>query len=335
VKLERRSLSRLALPVKALVDRFAFGILVVLSIALLILGKADVQVIELAGARIGDVMLPALEGLTQPVAASRRLVEGVGELVALRAENARLREQNQRLLDWQSAARQLTIENAALRQLLHYRADPERPTAVTGRVVADAGGPFVHTVLINVGAEDGVADGMAAVNERGLIGRVIGVGRRSARVLLLTDFNSRIPVMVEPSRDQAILAGNNSRRPTLVFLPLNPRLAVGNAVVTSGRGGVLPPGLAIGTVTSIDDVGVTVEPLVDFTRLEYVRLLEYGRVLPPEQLEELQQEMYGPLLPPGSAPPAAGPPGEPLAGGTRRGSDEVAAVPGMPSERVP
>ena len=77
-----------------------------------------------------------------------------------------------------------------------------------------------------------------------------------------------------------------------MFLPLNPRLAIGNPVVTSGRGGVLPPGLAIGTVTSIADGVVTVEPLVDFTRLEYLRLLEYARVLPPERLEELQREIY-------------------------------------------
>jgi rod shape-determining protein MreC len=331
VKLERRSLSRLALPLKALLDRFAFGILVVLSIALLVVGRADVHVLNRLGTGIGDAAAPALEVLTRPVAASRRLVEGVGELVALREENARLREQNRRLLEWQSAARQLALENEALRQVLHYRADPGRPTAITGRVIADAGGPFVHTVLINVGADDGVAGGMAAVNERGLVGRVIEVGRRSARVLLLTDFNSRIPVMVEPSRDQAILAGANTRQPTLVFLPLNPRLAVGNAVVTSGRGGVLPPGLAIGTVTSIADGAATVEPLVDFTRLEYLRLLEYARVVPPEQLQELQQEIYGPPLPPGFVAPEPPGPHEPLAGlaGPRR----AAAAPAP--ERAP
>jgi rod shape-determining protein MreC len=168
----------------------------------------------------------------------------------------------------------------------------------------------VQTVIVNAGADQGVAKGMAAVNERGLVGRVIEVGRRSARVLLLTDFNSRVPVMVEPSRDQAILAGDNSREPALVFLPLNPRLSVGDRVVTSGRGGVLPPGLAVGVVSRIDDHKVTVAPFVDWDRLAYLRLLEYARVLPPEQLEELQQEIYGPPLPPdhlASGPSAAAP----------------------------
>jgi rod shape-determining protein MreC len=314
VRLERRSLSRLTLPLKALVDRFAFGALVLLSIALLVVGRANVQLLEGIGTRIGDVLVPALGAMMQPISSTRRVVEQVGELIALRAENARLREQNLRLLEWQSVARQLSLQNAALRQLLSMPADPGQPTAVTGRVIADTGGPFVHTVLLDVGTEHGAARGMAAVNERGLVGRVIGAGRRSSRVLLLTDFNSRIPVMVEPSRDQAILAGNNTGLPGLVFLPINPRLAVGDAVVTSGRGGVLPPGLEVGRVRSIDDAGVVVEPLVDFRRLEYLRLLEYANVVPPERLEELQQEIYGPPMPPGFVPTGAPPAAAPVVG---------------------
>jgi len=297
VKLEPRSLSRLTVPLKALVDRFAFGTLIVASIVLLIVGKADVRLLEIVNTRISDALAPALDVVVQPIEASRRMAQTVGELVALRAENVRLREQNERLLEWQSAARQLALENASLRQVLNAEVEDQRPTAVTARVVADAGGPFVQTVLVNAGSDQGVAKGMAAVNERGLAGRVIEVGRRSARVLLLTDFNSRVPVMVEPSRDQAILAGNNSRTPGLVFLPINPRLSLGDRVVTSGRGGVLPPGLEVGVVSAIGEGKVAVTPLVDWDRLSHLRLLEYGRVLPPEQLEELQQEIYGPPLP--------------------------------------
>ncbi|MGH6920845.1 MAG: rod shape-determining protein MreC, partial [Geminicoccaceae bacterium] len=175
------------------------------------------------------------------------------------------------------------------------------------RVVADAGGPFVHTVLVDAGTDQGVVKGMAAVNERGLVGRVIEVGRRSARVLLLTDFNSRVPVMVEPARDQAILAGDNSREPGLIFLPLNPRMAVGQRVVTSGRGGVLPPGLAVGRISAIDDRKIAVAPVVDWDRLEYVRLLEYSRVVSPETLAKLQREVYGPPRPPAATPLGAEP----------------------------
>ncbi len=309
MKLERRSLSRLAVPLKALVDRFAFGTLIVVSVVLLVVSKADIRLLEAVDSRIGDLLTPALDVAVRPIEASRRLARNIGELVALRAENAELREQNRRLLEWQSTARQLAVENAGLRQLLHGVREDQHPTVVTARVVADAGGPFVQTVLVNAGTEQGVAKGMAAVNERGLVGRVIEVGQRSARVLLLTDFNSRIPVMVEPSRDQAILAGDNSREPGLVFLPLNPRLSVGDRVVTSGRGGVLPPGLAVGVVSAIGRHKVTVAPMIDWDRLAYLRLLDYAPVLPPEQLEDLQQEIYGP-----PAPPAAGSAARPPSG---------------------
>ncbi len=181
MKLERRSLSRLTVPLKALVERFAFGTLIVASIALLVLGKADVRLLEAVNTRITDALTPVLDFAVQPINASRRLAETVGELLALRAENARLREQNARLLEWQSVARQLALENAALRQVLNAELEDEHPTAVTARVVGDAGGPFVQTVIVNAGADRGVVAGMAALNERGLVGRVIEVGRRSAR----------------------------------------------------------------------------------------------------------------------------------------------------------
>ncbi len=75
-------------------------------------------------------------------------------------------------------------------------------------------------------------------------------------------------------------------------------MAVGQRVVTSGRGGLLPPGLAVGRISAIDDRKVTVTLVVDGQRLEYVRLLEYSEVVPPETLATQQREVYGPPKPP-------------------------------------
>jgi rod shape-determining protein MreC len=326
VKLERRSLSRLALPFKSLSDRFAFGVLIALSIGLLVLGKADFEALKAVETRIGDSLAPILSLIAEPIGASRRLAGKAGELIALHQENARLREQNRRLLEWQTVARQMALENAGLRQVLNLDAEPEPPTATAGRVVADTGGPFVHTVIVDAGAMRGVSKGMAAVNERGLVGRVTEVGARSARVLLVTDFNSRIPVIVEPSRDHAILAGDNTHEPGLIFLPLNPRLAVGDRVVTSGRGGVLPPGLPIGVVSAIDDHKIAVTPFVDWDRLEYVRLLQYAAVPGPDPAAEPQDEAPAPPAPAG-VPAGEGPvpPAEPGA------PPEIPASPGGPA----
>lgn len=305
MKLERRTLSRLAVPIKALVDRFAFAALVASSIALLIIGQANLELLAIVSTRISDAVAPVLQIIGRPIDASRDVTRTIGEWVALHEENARLREQNQRLLEWQGVARQLALENQGLRRALQMDPTAEAPTVVAARVIADSGGPFVHTVLVNAGRDHGVVKGMAAVNEHGLVGRVIETGRRSARILLLSDFNSRVPVMVEPSRDQAILAGDNSREPLLVFLPLNPRLSVGDRVVTSGRGGLLPPGLAVGVVSAIGDERVSVRTWVDWDRLEYLRLLEYAAVHPPES--EPQPQIFGPPTPPDGV--AEAPPG--------------------------
>ena len=150
------------------------------------------------------------------------------------------------------------------------------------RIVADAGGPFVQTRLIDAGSRRGVREGMAVVDERGMVGRVVQVGEESARVLLLTDFNSRIPVVVAGSRDQALLVGDNTPYPKLRFLPLSPGFRLGDRVLTSGADGLLPPGLPVGEITAAGEHGITVTLHVDWRRLDEVAVLDYRPVpLPP------------------------------------------------------
>ena len=147
------------------------------------------------------------------------------------------------------------------------------PKRLTVRIVGDSGGGFVRALLIDAGREQGVVTGMPALAPEGLVGRVVDVGRTSARVLLVTDFNSRIPVVIAGSGDHAVLEGDNSPLPRLRFLPLNPSFAVGDLVLTSGRGGILPPGLPVGSIT--DSGGQTrVTPLVDWSRLDYLALID-------------------------------------------------------------
>jgi rod shape-determining protein MreC len=164
---------------------------------------------------------------------------------------------------------------------------PERGASFTAaRVIGDSGGVFVRSVLINAGKADRIEKGDAVVNGEGLIGRVAEAGRRSGRVLLISDLNSRIPVVAEKSRIRAILAGDNSPSPKLAFLSPNARLDVGDRIVTSGHGGVFPAGLPVGRIASVADGVIRVEPFADFHRLEYVRIItEYpgevaGQIIP-------------------------------------------------------
>lgn len=270
-----RSFNRLAQPIKTLAQRFAYLGLVVTAVGLMILGKVDQVLMDAMRANVTDAVAPILDVLSRPVESASRVVDNVRELGRLREENARLRRNEARLLQWQAAANKLEAENRMLRDLLNFKPGPE-PSFITGRVIADTGGAFAHSLILNAGDRDGVTKGEAAVTGDGLIGRVDSVGAHSARILLITDLNSRIPVLVGPNRVRAILAGNNSDRPRLIHLPPGETVAPGDRVITSGHGGAFPVGLPVGQVAAANDKIIDVKPLVDRNRLEYIRVLDFG-----------------------------------------------------------
>lgn len=267
-------ITRLAIPLKGMVQRFTFLSLVIAAFGLMLLGKADTLLEQRLRTVAADVIAPVLGVLSQPVDFIDGVLGQLRELVALRSENQRLRQEVERLNAWHSVARQLEAENKSLRELLSFNATP-RYGFISARVIADGGGPFVRSVLLNVGASGGVAKGQPAVNGDGLVGRVMDAGRRSARLLLVTDLNSRIPVVIEETRLHAILAGDNSNQPQLVFLPDKGEVLVGARVVTSGFGNALPPGLPIGVIVSVRGRTARIRTFVKWDRLEYVRLIDF------------------------------------------------------------
>jgi len=259
---------------KAWLQRFTFALLFIAAFGLMLLGRADSELVLRARAALADAVAPILDGVAQPLASIRQAYDSARDFVNLRAENEALREDQQRLLQWQVVARQLEAENQGLRDLLKFVPDP-KASFVTARVVADNGGAFVRTALVAAGYRDGVRRGDAAMTGEGLVGRVVEVGQRSARILLLTDINSRIPVVVERTRDQAILAGDNSDNPQLLYLPHGSSLEPGDRIISSTAGGAFPPGLPIGIVGSVQDGAAIVSLYVDWDRLEYLRLVDY------------------------------------------------------------
>src|ERR1700693_3303063 len=163
-----------------------------------------------------DDVAPALDALSRPLGAAASLVERARGIVTMYQDNVRLSHENERLLQWQQIALKLSADNRDLRGLL--KSVPEAAVSyVTARVIANSGGGYVRTVMVNGGTEQGLARGQPAVTGEGLAGRLTEVGSRAARVLLITDLNSRIPVVVERSHTGAVLAGDNSERPRLLY----------------------------------------------------------------------------------------------------------------------
>jgi len=203
--------------------------------------------------------------------------------MTLRSENQQLRLDNEQLRRWQAVALALDAENATLKANLRWIPDPA-PSFVTARVVADAGGVYARAVLLSTGPNHGLSKGQIALDERGLVGRVTEIGARSARVLLLTDINSRIPVTLETSRARAILVGTNGPRPRLLHWPEGVSPVEGERVVTSAEANAFPAGLPVGVVHYSATNAPEVETAARLDQLDIVRIFDYGLrgVLPPE-----------------------------------------------------
>jgi rod shape-determining protein MreC len=273
----------LTVPLRGFAHRFVYPLLILGAFGLMILGKADLVLIERLRATMADALSPILSFMSEPAARVADAIEAGRELIRLKEENVQLKLENERLRQWQIVANKLEQENARLRDLTRLVADPPA-TTVSARVVADAGGIFVHSVLIGAGARVGVGKGNAVMTADGLAGRIATLGDRSARVLLLTDLNSRIPVMVEATRERAMLAGDNSPQPRLLYLPSTAHPSAGERIVTSGDGGSFPPGLPVGIVAE-GDGPLRVVPFVDFNRLEFVRVIDFKVEGPVVQTE--------------------------------------------------
>lgn len=278
MKYRAGSVLRLAVPVRALTQRFAFLFLILAAFGLMLLGRAETLVVERVRAGVVDVVAPIMDVMSRPAAKIAEFINDMQHLTELRSENQRLRLQNGHLIQWQTAARKLSTENATLRELLNIVPDA-RVQYASARVISDLGAVFARSVLINAGARHGIAKGQAVLTGDGLAGRVISVGDGSSRALLITDINSRIPVVIEESRERAIVAGDNSGRPRLTFIGPDSRIELGDRVVTSGHGGALPAGLPVGVISEIEDEVIRVQPFVRFDRLEFVRIADFSGVI--------------------------------------------------------
>jgi rod shape-determining protein MreC len=262
-----------------------------------------------AGGRVGGGFVGQVE---ESLFRVRNAWDAAGKLRQAQKENDELKE-------WKELALALSERMERYEALL--KMPPEAlgqgedvDNAISARLILDAGGPFKRTLLANAGADHGVKLGYVALNENGLIGRVVAVGHRSARILLVDDYNSRVPVMGESSRARALLVGRAGQKPRLEtgltletpqlqFVVGAGGLRQGERIVTSGDGGIYPRGILVGWA---DDAGGVWRAKLGAARepIDFVRLIPYVNPEEPEAAPVKQ----GPLPP---APEALIPAGAP------------------------
>jgi rod shape-determining protein MreC len=274
---------RLSIPVRQALEKLSLPVLIAAAFGLMLIGKADAVLAVEVRVALTDILSPIYAAMAQPLANVRGIGADVVEIWDIRAENARLRTENEKLRRWQAAALALEAQNEEFKAELNWM-PTAAPAFTTAPVVADTGGVYARSVLLAVTPPHHIVKGGIALDDRGVVGRVTEVGTRSARVLLITDINSRIPVILESSGGHAVMEGTNGAFPVLRYWPEGNVPKEGERVMTSAAAGAFPAGLPLGTVHYNADHVPQVYPEADLDHLSMVRLFDYDEtgVVAPE-----------------------------------------------------
>lgn len=222
--------------------------------------------------------------------------EASADVRALRARNEELEGLANNLMVENVRLKELERENEALRQLLNYtRNNPQftyQAASVVGRSIGVDPTNLLYYVYVDVGARDGVAEGMPAITDRGLAGRVTAVGPNSAQVLMLLDPASSVNAIIQNSRVTGVVRGNINGTLSMERIPPTEEVNPGDIVLTSGLGGNFPNKLVIGQITEVTQRDqdmfqiAQIRPTVDFGKLETLLILTSFE--PVDFEEELQ-----------------------------------------------
>ena len=260
---------------KQIYRQFGLYFYILLAGLLILLGVSKHPAISQVRIFIADFSTGLVSLIYRPIEAIGHATEYVGEYFNLRDENIRLKEENKKLLYWINKSEHLVQENKMLKKEMNF-ISPLTNRYWSGYIVADNGGVFSRSILVRLGSKNGIKKGFVAMYNSGLLGRIEAVAENTSQILLLTDYASRVPVLVGEKRLLGIVQGDNNPLLKLIALPEGAQVAVGDYVSTSGHSGVYPPGLAVGTVVRVDKEDVWVRPFVYRENTSFVTIVDYG-----------------------------------------------------------
>jgi rod shape-determining protein MreC len=143
---------------------------------------------------------------------------------------------------------------------------------VIAKVILDKQSPFLKSIILNKGTNSNLKKGMAVLHKKNMVGRIVEVNYLSSRVLLINDLNSKIPVKIQPSGENAIMSGEGNNLASLDFLPKLSTIEEENIVFTSGSDGVFDDGIPIGKITEIEGK-FYVEFFSDLNQINFVTVI--------------------------------------------------------------
>ena len=251
-------------------QKFSLFALIVFSIILIFIDTIETKPLNYLRSVIKDTIYRGSVIVSSPSRAFKITVNASQDHINLYSEYSQLKEENVQLKDQVYDPNFLIFENKQLRKLLDEQV-ASSVNLISSRMILDKRSPYLNSFIINSGSNKKIKNGMAVLDGKNFIGRIVNVNFFSSRVLLVSDLNSKIPAVVEPAGYHAILSGTGKAKPILEFLPENHTVQSGNKVYTSGKEGIFSPGIPIGEV-SVDDKKILVSLFSDLTQIMFVNI---------------------------------------------------------------
>lgn len=260
--------------------------LILISVVMLAVNNRSGDEIAFKGVREGadEILSPAMQVIDLPLSGMQNAGKWISSYWNSAARLRELEKENRNLRQWEALSHALHGKILRYEELLNMQGETDI-SVVSARMIAESRGPFVRSGLLRVGRTKGVVVGQAVVNPRGMIGRIVTVGKNSSRVLFLNDLNSKVPVTFEGSISRAIISGNNTRYPELTYIGEGFSPQIGTKISTSGDDGILPAGLLVGEVIAPRREGgnFQVNLYANLAIVDFVQVLSRPLVITPEQ----------------------------------------------------
>ena len=261
---------RSALLDKGTKQKFSLLALVILSIIFIFVETIEAKPLNFFRSFLKDIIYRGSLVVSVPSKGLGNLTGYVKEHTNLYSNYSELKKENDKLKNNISKTDFLELENTQLRKLIEEQVT-SNSNLVSARVMLDKQSPYLNSFIINIGSNKNIKNGMEVLDGKNFIGRIVDVNFFSSRVLLVSDLNSKIPVLIEPSANHAILSGHGANNPTLEYLPEKHTIQDGDKVYTSGKGGIFSPGIAVGKVAIENDL-ITVLLFSDLSQITFVNI---------------------------------------------------------------
>ena len=251
-------------------QRFSLFVLIIISIVLIFFDKIETKPFSIFRSIVKDTIYRGALIANTPTKVIKNSNNYIQSHISVYSDYVKLKEENNELKNKALKIDFLELENNQLRRLIEEETQ-SLSSLLSARVMLDKQSPYLNSFVINIGSNKKLKNGMAVLHGKNFVGRIVDVNFFSSRVLLVSDLNSKIPIITEPSANHAILSGHGINKATLDYLSENNNIQDGDKVYTSGKEGLFTPGIPIGIVKKKKDL-INVELFSDLSQITFVNI---------------------------------------------------------------